>query len=125
MVNAGSKINSVANEFGVRYFDGYLYWSSEAYNSNPILNSIRLDLELINWFFNRTDVETGLSEPVDYVENPLTQVEGDLQKYMTTKDMISNLEVDKGLKFLLLPDSVRLEIAKNVSDSSDYTDFRL
>ena len=125
LVNAGSKINSVANEFGVRYFDGYLYWSSEAYNSNPILNSIRLDLELINWFFNRTDVETGLSEPVDYVENPLTQVEGDLQKYMTTQDMISNLEVDKGLKFLLLPDSVRLEIAKNVSDSSDYTDFRL
>ena len=44
---------------------------------------------------------------------------------MTTFDMFSNLEVDKGLKFLLLPDSVRLEMAKNVSDSSDYTDFRL
>ena len=126
LVNAGSKINSAANEFGVRYFDGYLYWSFEAYNSNPVLNSIRLELELIDWFFNGSSMESEFVEPDDdYVENPLVQVEEELEKSITTLDMISNLEVDKGLKFLLLPDSVRLEMAKNVSDSSDYTDFRL
>jgi outer membrane protein OmpA-like peptidoglycan-associated protein len=125
LVNAGTKINTVANEFGVRYYDGYLYWSSEAYNSNPILNSISLSREVINWFFNGSSVSTELTEPNDFDEAPNLVVKKRRDNALSTLEMISDLEVDKGLKFLLLPDSVRLEIAKNVNDSADYTDFRL
>jgi outer membrane protein OmpA-like peptidoglycan-associated protein len=125
LVNAGSKINTVSNEFGVRYFEGNLYWSSDAYNLKPTLYSIPLDIELINWFFNRFDENTELPEPVDYEESSETLVEEGTENRVSTLDMISNLEVDKGLKYLLLPDSVRLEIAKNVSDTANYTDFRL
>ncbi len=124
LVNAGSKINSNNTEYGVRYYDGILYWSSEAYDSKPVLKHIAMDRELISWFFQGQPVTEEITEPQEipdgeFIDEPITS------EPISASDIISTLEVDKGLKFLLLPDSVRLEIAKNVSDSANYTDFRL
>jgi len=125
LINAGSKINSSAKEFGVRYYDGVLYWSSEAYNANPIMKSVTLDRDLINWFFQGGSVEEEIQEPIDSPEEQEVIAEVQEPQTISSLDLISNLEVDKGLKFLLLPDSVRLQIAKEENDTAIYSDFKL
>ena len=125
LVNAGSKINSNAKEFGVRYYDGALYWSSEDYNANPVMKSVAISRDLINGFFQGNSGEEEIQEPIDYPEESEVIAEVEETKPLSNLDLISNLEVDKGLKFLLLPDSVRLKIAKEDNDSADYLDFRL
>lgn len=124
LVNAGSKINSNNNDYGVRYYDGVLYWSSEAYDSNPVLKYIPMDRELITWFFQGGPATEEVTEPQEYPEEEIV-AETILPEPASMTDIIGNLEVDNGLKYLLLNDSIRLEMAKNVNDTSKYLDYRL
>ncbi len=125
LVNAGGKINSSGNEYGVRYYDGKLYWSTDAYKSNPQLMEISLSVDLINWFFQNASGQTDLLEPEVEIEEEIPVELVFEENPLSTQDIISNLDVDKGLKFLLLPDSIRLEMVKNLEDSADYNDFKL
>ena len=89
------------------------------------MKSVPLDRDLIKWFFQGGPVEEEIQEPTDYPDETEVIAENQETQSISNIDLIGNLEVDKGLKFLLLPDSVRLQIAKEDNDSADYTEFRL
>lgn len=123
LVNAGSKINTMGNEYGARYIDGVLYWASDAYKNNPEVWSLPLSQEVISWFFNSFADDVELTEPIDISSETVPLALG--KKVVDPWAVLSELDVDEGLKFLLLSDSARLKIARNVTDSANYPDFRL
>lgn len=123
LVNAGSKINTMGNEYGARYIDGTLYWASDAYKNNPKLWSLPIRQDVINWFFNNVTDTSGLAEPEDFTpeELPIANVDQSANPWAALGD----IEIDEGLKFLLMPDSMRLNIAREITDTANYPDFRL
>lgn len=123
LVNAGSKINTMGNEYGARYIDGTLYWASDAYKNNPKLWSLPISQDVINWFFNNVTDTSGLAEPEDFTpeELPIANVDQSANPWAALDD----IEIDEGLKFLLMPDSMRLNIAREITDTANYPDFRL
>lgn len=123
LVNAGSKINTMGNEYGARYIDGTLYWASDAYKNNPKLWSLPISQDVINWFFNNVTDTSGLAEPEDFTpeEIPIANVDQSANPWAALGD----IEIDEGLKFLLMPDSMRLNIAREITDTANYPDFRL
>lgn len=123
LVNAGSKINTMGNEYGARYIDGTLYWSSDTYKNNPQLRSLALSQEVINWFFNSFSDKLDLPEPEDFT--PITIPVATVEKSVNPWAELGDIEVDEGLRFLLMPDSMRLKIAREITDTANYTDFRL
>lgn len=122
LVNAGPRINTKGNEYGARYIDGVLYWASDAYKNNPQVWSLPLSQEVINWFFNSFGDTADLAEPEVFIpeELPLAMDE----KIANPWAVFGDVEIDEGLKFLLLPDSARLKIAREITDSASYLDFR-
>ncbi len=124
LVNAGSKINSNNNDYGVRYFDGILYWSSEAYDSNPELKYIPLSREQITDFFLGEAIKKESEKPKIYLRDDRISAAMSERK-KSDSNVVVYSDIQGGMNFLLLNDSIRLEIAKNVSDSSLYSNFRL
>ncbi len=123
LVNAGSKINTMGNEYGARYIDGTLYWASDAYKNNPQLRSLALNQEVINWFFSSFSEILDIAEPEDFT--PITLPVATVEKPFNLWAELGDIEVDEGLKFLLMPDSMRLKIAREIKDTANYADFRL
>jgi hypothetical protein len=113
----------MGNEYGARYIDGTLYWSSDTYKNNPQLRSLALSQEVINWFFNSFSDKLDLPEPEDFT--PITIPVATVEKSVNPWAELGDIEVDEGLKFLLMPDSMRLEIAREITDTANYADYRL
>lgn len=132
LINAGKVINSANNEYGTRYEDGYLYWSTEDYQGKSEIKRVKLSVDLINQVLNPPPpaVEEDYSDENQYADGDMgTGSEFDNgEPNEPTKpwyDMLSSENIEPGLKFLLLPDSIRLVMAREITDTASYDDFRL
>jgi hypothetical protein len=131
LLNAGNKINTKDNEYGVRYIDGQLYWTSEDENGKTELRSVDLSVELIEWVFNQFNVSNevpgntytdGSTEVAETAVVTFRKPSDDSKANMAN---LFNLDVEEGLRFLLYPDSIRLSMSSSLPDTAFYSNYRL
>jgi len=129
LVNAGKVINSANNEYGIRYEDGYLYWSMDDYHGKSEIKRVKLSIDLINQVLNL--LPTTEKDYTDYNQYASSDGALDSSNNVLLKPtqlwhkIVSNEDLEPGINFFLLPDSVRLVLAREVSDTASYQDFRL
>ena len=133
LINAGKGINSANNEYGIRYEDGYLYWSMDDYHGKSEIKRVKLSINPINQVLNLSPTtKKDYNDHHQYDENSLNS-DG---AFDTSNNVLSeqteprhkivlNEDLEPGINFLLLPDSIRLVLAREVSDTASYQDFRL
>jgi len=134
LVNAGRLINSQANEFAPKFYDGVLYYSTDRYGNKSKIMKVDLSMDLLDRVMVPENyiVET----VIEGESNSEAQEKVDDQQNIRDESKITNLiqtmavaepekyNFAKGLNFLMLSDSVRMEKARKIDASSDYRDFQ-
>jgi len=132
LVNAGRLINSQSNEFAPKFYNGTLYYSTDRFGNKSKIMKVDLDFDLLDRLMNPENyiIETVPEE--EYIDTPEIVVEVDVRDESKISNLIQTMAVAepekynyaKGLNFLMLADSVRLEKARSIDSSSDYRDFQ-
>lgn len=134
LVNAGRLINSQANEFAPKFYDGVLYFSTDRYANKSKIMKVELSMDLLDRVMVPENylVETVIEDG----STPDLQEQADDSRDIRDESKITNLiqtmavaepekyNFAKGLNFLMLSDSVRMEKAKSIDGNSDYRDFQ-
>jgi len=136
LIHAGSSINTSMNEHSPKYIDGTLYFSRQLKTGKSSLLSINLDtsileglLEYVPVFNNEDNIYYSENNELnsDSSNNENLTAEEQVVKYVNEilkSDDYRKQEYIRGIKFVLLPDSVRRIYLKNLDSNVDYRDIR-
>lgn len=125
LINAGNKINSAGHEYGIKFYDGVLYWTVDNYKGSKEMKFLTLNPSILQWAFDKLSGVNEIEEPVEVEEEIISDAR---EKELDPQDNVNfweRLDIDEGLKFLLLPDSLRLSISENLVDTALYSNYRL
>lgn len=132
LVNAGRLINSQANEFAPKFYDGVLYFSTDRYGNKSKIMKVELSLDLLDRVMVPENYIVETTFPDEITDTNLPEQQVDVRDESKISNLIQTMAVAepekynyaKGLNFLMLSDSVRLEKARNIDNASNYRDYQ-
>lgn len=132
LVNAGRLINSQANEFAPKFYDGVLYFSTDRYGNKSKIMKVELSMDLLDRVMVPENYIVETTFPEENTETSLPEETIDVRDETKISNLIQTMAVAepekynyaKGLNFLMLSDSVRLEKARNIDSASNYRDYQ-
>lgn len=132
LVNAGRLINSQANEFAPKFYDGVLYFSTDRYGNKSKIMKVELSMDLLDRVMVPENYLVETIYPEENTDTSLPEETIDVRDETKISNLIQTMAVAepekynyaKGLNFLMLSDSVRLEKARNIDSASNYQDYQ-
>ncbi|MCL9981206.1 MAG: OmpA family protein [Bacteroidia bacterium] len=132
LVNAGRLINSQANEFAPKFYDGVLYFSTDRYGNKSKIMKVELSMDLLDRVMVPENYIVETTFPEENTESSLPEELIDVRDETKISNLIQTMAVAepekynyaKGLNFLMLSDSVRLEKARKIDSASNYQDYQ-
>jgi outer membrane protein OmpA-like peptidoglycan-associated protein len=132
LVNAGRLINSQANEFAPKFYDGVLYFSTDRYGNKSKIMKVELSMDLLDRVMVPENYLVETTFPEENTDSSLPEETLDVRDETKISNLIQTMAVAepekynyaKGLNFLMLSDSVRLEKARNIDGASNYQDYQ-
>ncbi len=134
LIHAGNLVNTNANEHSPRFINGDFYFSRQLKTDNSELFKISLDTQLLEGLLQYTPVfsntdDMNYSDSVVGENDDLADLNNDEKIVKYVNEILKSSDYRKqeyirGIKFILLPDSVRRIYLENLDSSVDYRDIR-